>query len=71
MRVVVVGASGNVGTSLLSSLADEPAVESVVGMAPAVPDPFPENRVAPAADVARAPLDRCSRRPTPSSIWRG
>src|ERR671925_400197 len=29
MRVVVVGASGNVGTSLLRSLADEPAVDSV------------------------------------------
>ena len=33
MRVVVVGASGNVGTSLLQALGDEPAVESVVGLA--------------------------------------
>lgn len=33
MRVVVVGATGNVGTSLLRSLADEPAVESVLGLA--------------------------------------
>ena len=32
MRVVVVGASGNVGTSVLRSLADEPSVESVVGV---------------------------------------
>jgi UDP-glucose 4-epimerase len=33
MRVVVVGATGNVGTSLVQSLGEEPAVESVVGLA--------------------------------------
>jgi UDP-glucose 4-epimerase len=33
MRVVVVGASGNVGTSLLEALAEETAVESVLGIA--------------------------------------
>jgi nucleoside-diphosphate-sugar epimerase len=33
MHVVVVGASGNVGTSVLRALADEPAVESVLGLA--------------------------------------
>ena len=33
MRVVVVGASGNVGTSLLRALAQEPQVESVLGLA--------------------------------------
>jgi len=33
MRVVVVGASGNVGTSLLEALAREPRVESVLGIA--------------------------------------
>jgi len=33
MRVVVVGATGNVGTSVLEALADEPVVESVVGLA--------------------------------------
>jgi UDP-glucose 4-epimerase len=37
MRVVVVGASGNVGTSLLAALADEPAVDSVVGIARRLP----------------------------------
>ena len=31
MRVVVVGATGNVGTSVLRSLADEPAVDAVLG----------------------------------------
>ena len=33
MRVVVVGASGNVGTSLLERLAADPGVESVLGLA--------------------------------------
>lgn len=33
MRVVVVGATGNLGTSVLRSLADEPRVESVLGLA--------------------------------------
>ena len=33
MRVVVVGASGNVGTSVLSALADEPRVDRVIGLA--------------------------------------
>src|SRR4051794_11537441 len=37
MRVVVVGASGNVGTSVLECLADEPAVDSVVGIARRLP----------------------------------
>ena len=32
MRVVVVGATGNHGTSLLDALADEPAVDSVLGV---------------------------------------
>jgi UDP-glucose 4-epimerase len=33
VRVVVVGASGNVGTSLLARLADDPEVESILGLA--------------------------------------
>jgi UDP-glucose 4-epimerase len=33
VRIVVVGATGNVGTSLLQALADEAAVDSVVGVA--------------------------------------
>jgi UDP-glucose 4-epimerase len=37
MRVVVVGATGNVGTSLLDALAGEPAVESVLGIARRLP----------------------------------
>jgi UDP-glucose 4-epimerase len=38
MRVVVVGATGNVGTSLLKTLVDEPRVESVLGIARRLPE---------------------------------
>jgi UDP-glucose 4-epimerase len=38
MRVVVTGASGNVGTSVLEALADEPEVKEIVGLARRVPD---------------------------------
>jgi UDP-glucose 4-epimerase len=38
MRVVVVGGSGNVGTSVLASLAGEPAVDSVLGVARRAPE---------------------------------
>jgi len=37
MRVVVTGATGNVGTSVLAALADEPAVEEIVGLARRLP----------------------------------
>ena len=37
MRVVVVGATGNVGTSVLQSLGDEPAVTEIVGIARRLP----------------------------------
>jgi nucleoside-diphosphate-sugar epimerase len=38
MRVVVTGASGNVGTSVLEALGAEPAVKEVVGIARRVPE---------------------------------
>jgi len=38
MRVVVVGATGNVGTSLLRALVDEPTVDSVLGLARRLPE---------------------------------
>src|SRR5215212_6003111 len=51
MRVVVVGATGNVGTSLLHALAHEPAVDSVLGVARRLPSlSFPKTEWA-AADV--------------------
>jgi UDP-glucose 4-epimerase len=37
MRVVVLGATGNVGTSVLAALADEPGVDSVLGVARRLP----------------------------------
>jgi nucleoside-diphosphate-sugar epimerase len=57
VRVVVTGASGNVGTSLLRSLASEPAVESVLGLCRRVPQAsFPKVEWA-SADVAHSPLE--------------
>lgn len=56
MRVVVVGASGNAGTSLLRRLADEPAVDSVLGVARRLPElEFAKTEWAP-ADVAEDDL---------------
>jgi UDP-glucose 4-epimerase len=56
MKVVVVGASGNVGTSLLRSLADEPEVESVLGLARRVPERrFPKVEWRP-VDISRDEL---------------
>ncbi len=37
MRVAVTGATGNVGTSLLAALADDPQIDSVVGIARRLP----------------------------------
>ena len=61
MRVIVVGASGNVGTSLLKVLADEPAVESVLAIARRLPELEVPKTVWARADVTRdelAPLFR-------------
>lgn len=56
MRIVITGATGNVGTSLLEALADEPAVEEIVGVARRrPPGEFPRTRFA-TADVARDDL---------------
>jgi UDP-glucose 4-epimerase len=57
MRVVVVGASGNVGTSVLHALAGDPAVDSVLGVARRLPAmSFPKTDWA-AADITRDPLE--------------
>lgn len=56
MRVVITGATGNVGTSLVSVLGDEPAVTSVVGLARRLPDWDAPKTTWRAADVARDDL---------------
>jgi nucleoside-diphosphate-sugar epimerase len=58
MRVVVVGATGNVGTSLLEALGREPAVESVLGIARRLPAlDFPNTEWV-QADISRDDLVR-------------
>ncbi len=56
MKVVVTGASGNVGTSVLAALAEEPAVEEIVGICRRLPEvALPKVRWE-EADVAAAEL---------------
>jgi nucleoside-diphosphate-sugar epimerase len=56
MRVVVTGATGNVGTSVLEALGREPAVTEIVGLARRVPDlELPKVRWS-QADVTTSPL---------------
>ncbi|HUR84021.1 MAG TPA: NAD-dependent epimerase/dehydratase family protein [Solirubrobacteraceae bacterium] len=56
MRVVVTGATGNVGTSLLHALAQDPAVEEIVGLARRRPElSFPRTQWV-TADVTRDDL---------------
>jgi UDP-glucose 4-epimerase len=56
MRVVVTGASGNVGTSVLRALAGEPAVTSVLGLARRRPEVEMPKTTWATADVARDDL---------------
>jgi len=57
MRVVIVGATGNVGTSLLEVLADEPSVEEIVAVARRVPErAFPRTRFV-QADIVSSDLE--------------
>lgn len=58
LRVVVTGATGNVGTAVVRALAAEPEVASVVGLARRVPDWSPPKTRWTAVDLSseRAPL---------------
>ena len=57
MRIVITGATGNAGTSLLQALRDDPAVEEIVGIARRRPQlSLPRTRWV-AADVARDDLE--------------
>lgn len=58
MRVVVVGATGNVGTSLLAALSDEPAVDEVIAVARRGPAVLPHRTARfVAADIAQSDLE--------------
>ena len=57
MRVVVVGATGNAGTSLLQALEAEPAVDSVLGIARRIPEQSRPKVEWARADVSRDPLE--------------
>jgi len=57
MRVVVTGATGNVGTTLIRALAADPAVTSIVGLARRRPDLDVPKVEWVAADVSRDDLD--------------
>jgi UDP-glucose 4-epimerase len=56
MRVLVTGASGNVGTSLLEALAEEPRVSEVIGLARRIPDLDPPKVRWITADVTSSEL---------------
>ncbi|HWF51416.1 MAG TPA: NAD-dependent epimerase/dehydratase family protein [Solirubrobacteraceae bacterium] len=57
MRVVITGATGNVGTSLLESLASEPSVEEIIAIARRIPErTFPRTTFV-SADVACSELE--------------
>lgn len=57
MKVVITGATGNVGTSVLAALAEDPRVEEIVGLARRPPEQtFPRTRFV-VADVAESELE--------------
>jgi nucleoside-diphosphate-sugar epimerase len=57
MRVVVVGASGNVGTSVVGALAEDPAVTSILGLARRRPYWSPPKTEWATADIVRGDLE--------------
>ena len=61
MRIVVLGATGNVGTSLLDALAGESRVESVLGVARRLPGLRPPKVEWARADIASSDLARLFR----------
>jgi UDP-glucose 4-epimerase len=57
MRIVVTGATGNVGTSVVRALAADPAVEEIVGVARRVPRWSPPRTRWERTDVVTSPLE--------------
>ena len=56
MRVVVVGATGNVGTSVVRSLAGEPGIDEVVAVARRAPQRSLERAEFHSADIRTSPI---------------
>src|SRR5918994_1478170 len=56
MKIVVVGASGNAGTSVLRSLSRDPSVDSILGIARRVPELYEPKTDWAQADVSRDEL---------------
>jgi nucleoside-diphosphate-sugar epimerase len=56
MRVVITGATGNVGTSLVESLGRDASVDEIVGLARREPDWYPEKTTWASADVTESDL---------------
>ena len=57
MRIVVTGATGNVGTSVVQALADDPAVEEIIGLARRLPRWQPPRTRWVQADVVTSALE--------------
>jgi UDP-glucose 4-epimerase len=57
VKIVVTGASGNVGTSVLGALAEDPAVSEIVGIARRIPTARFQKTTWELADVARDRLE--------------
>jgi nucleoside-diphosphate-sugar epimerase len=58
MRIVITGASGNVGTALVERLSQDPKVQSIVGLVRRSPDWHPPRTTWTEADVATDDLDQ-------------
>ncbi len=56
MKVVVIGATGNVGTSVIRALSADPEIESIVGVARRVPGPAAPKVEWVRADITSSPL---------------
>ncbi|HEX2240541.1 MAG TPA: NAD-dependent epimerase/dehydratase family protein [Actinomycetota bacterium] len=56
MRIAITGATGNVGTSVLNALVDDPAVDSIVGIARRLPTSRVPKTTWVAADVTESDL---------------
>src|SRR5688572_14596359 len=56
MKVVVIGATGNVGTSVIRALSADPDIESITGVARRVPGPSSERVDWIGADITSSPL---------------